>query len=179
MPTPKRRPLFFLQQIMMFIGVLACIGFALWMLQDRTGMLGPVLEPLKAWLAEADSFMDQSTLIGISTGMIVLSLLVLFMPLFLRSTIKSQYLTSVRRGIVASGVFFLSQVFYSLVDKLGKSYLILSMAAVMLASFLLIEILARFMKEENEASFRTDMFASMAAGLVSSIILTLVQGLVK
>lgn len=176
---PVSRALGFLRSFLTLIGVLTLIGFIVWVAQTQTGFLDPVITHGLVWLGEVNTFLDTSMMTGISAGMIVLSLLVLVLPLLMKGIQKPQYTTAVRRGIVASLVFFVSQLLYTWAELQGRGLLILSMMVVLVLSFVLIEFLARLLRGENEVAFRTDMLASMASGLVSGIVLKLLEVLVR
>lgn len=173
----KTRAMIFLKRTITLCILILSILFIMWVVNDQTGLFAPLLNPATIWLTQANQFLDKSMMTGISVGMIVLALLVLFLPLLMKGTLKKQYLTAVSRGTIATFIFYISQRLYSWAEKFGKSYLILSISLVIFCSFVIIEVFARFKKSEEEASFRTDMLASMSAGLVSSIIFVLLRSL--
>lgn len=176
---PVSRAVGFLRSFLTMVGVITLIGFIVWVAQTQTGFLDPVIAMATLWLAQANAFLDTSMMTGISAGMIILSLLVLVLPLLMKGINKPQYTTAVRRGVVSSLVFFVSQILYTWAELQGRGLLIVSMIVVLILSFVIIEFLSRLLKAEHEAAFRTDMLASMASGLVSGIVLKLIEVLVR
>lgn len=170
----NKRVFSFIRNVVVVLAIIVLIGVVVWVVQSTTGLLDPLIVEAQRLLELANGVLDTPLMAGISASMIVLSLVVLFIPLLMKGIQKKQYLTAVRRGIVASGVFFVSQLLYAWAETEGRSILLVSMVLVLVGSFILIELLARMLRAEEEASFRTDMVASMASGLMSGMVLKLV-----
>jgi len=175
----KERAFFFAKRVFILFAILLLVTFILFLINMQTNLFTPYLEQASVYLNQANIFLDQSLMTGISIGMIILAVSVLFLPLILRGIKKQQYMVAVRRGVLSTIIFFVSQLLYTWSLDFGKSYLLLSIIIVLIVTFIIIEILSRFKSAEEEASFRTDLFASMSAGLVSSIVLTLIQIMIK
>ena len=133
---------------------------------------------VEAWIASANNFADQDLFTGISLGMIVLALAVAFLPLVSRKINRKQYMVATQRGVLAALVFFFSTMLYTWAGNLSRFWLIVAIVGVAIFTFILIETLALLMRQDEEVAFRTDLLASIASGLVSGIVLKLIQVLV-
>jgi len=77
-------------------------------------------------------------------------------------------------GIVASFVFFVSQTIYHYFEKFGKFYMLISILAVTILAFIIIEIMSlTFKSEKKEVEFRTSILGCIASGLIFGIVLNL------
>ena len=131
------------------------------------------------WIAKVNSVVETSLFTGISVGMIVLALVVAFLPLVSRKINRRQYLVATQRGVLAALVFFFSQMLYTWAENLSRFWLIVAIVGVAAITFILIETLSLLMRQDEEVAFRTDLLASIASGLVSGIVLKLIQVLVQ
>jgi len=126
------------------------------------------------WLSGTEKLLSSNEIMGISGGMIALTLLVCLFPLFMRKVNKKQYWTNTVRGVIASVVFFFTQIFYAKAEKLGQLHLIGAMVLAIVITLVIIEFLSLLTRNEEEVSFRTDLLAAAASGLASGIVIKLI-----
>ena len=111
---------------------------------------------------------------GITVGTILLLIFIFIFPLFTKKVNTKDYLKSIILGIIASFAFFISQTIYQYFEKLGKFYMIISILAVTIITFIIIEIMPlAFKSERKEVEFRTSILGSVASGLIFGIVLNL------
>jgi hypothetical protein len=138
----------------------------------------PWINLARARIIEAEGLLTANNLMGISFGMIALTLAVCFFPLLMPSVNKKQYRTNVARGVLASVVFFFSQALYAWAERLGKLHLIGAMLLAIAVTVIIIEFLALLTRVDEERSLRTDLLSSCAAGLASGIVIKLIEILI-
>src|SRR5208283_5889669 len=93
---------------------------------------------------------------GITVGTILLLIFIFIFPLLTKKVNTKDYLKSIILGIIASFAFFISQTIYQYFEKLGKFYMIISILAVTIITFIIIEIMPlAFKSERKEVEFRT------------------------
>ena len=121
--------------------------------------------------------MDQSNIFfiqlatGITVGTILLLIFIFIFPLFTKKVDTKYYLKNINLGIIASFVFFVSQTIYQYFEKF---YMIISILAVAIIVFIIIEIMPlAFKSEKKEVEFRTAILGCIASGLIFSIVLNL------
>ncbi len=135
----------------------------------------PWINLARAKIAEAEKLLTANSLMGISFGMIALTLAVCLVPLFMPSVNKKQYRTNTARGVLSSVVFFFSQGLYAWAEGFGKLHLIGAMLLAIAVTVIIIEFLALLTRVDEERSLRTDLLSSCAAGLASGIVIKLIE----
>jgi len=135
----------------------------------------PWIQAAERWISESERMMSGNSLMGISLGMIVLTVLVCLFPLLLPKVNKKQYRTSTVRGVIASVVFFFTQLMYAWAEQFGKLHLIGAMLLAIIITVVIIEFLALLTRIDEEVSLRTDLLAAAASGLASGIVIKLIE----
>ena len=135
----------------------------------------PLIRDAVRWIKESERMMSGNSLMGISLGMIVLTILVCLFPLLLPKVNKKQYRTSTVRGVIASVVFFFTQLMYAWAEQFGKLHLIGAMLLAIIVTIVIIEFLALLTRIDEEVSLRTDLLAAAASGLASGIVIKLIE----
>ena len=111
---------------------------------------------------------------GISVGTILILLFIFIFPLFTKKVNTKEYLKNIILGIIASFVFYISQTIYQYFEKFGRYYMIISILAVTIITFIIIEImLLAFQSERKEVAHRTSILGCIASGLIFGIVLNL------
>ena len=135
----------------------------------------PWLRDIGDWFKNTERLLGANSLMGISLGMIVLTLLVCMFPLLIPKVNKKQYRTSTIRGVIASVVFFFTQLMYAWAEHYGKLHLIGAMLLAIVITVIVIEFLALLTRVDEEVSLRTDLLAAAASGLASGIVIKLIE----
>ena len=138
----------------------------------------PWIEAGRHRVLDAERLLTGNSLMGISFGMIALTLVVCLIPLVMPSVNKKQYRTNTARGVLSSVVFFVSQGLYVWAETFGKLHLIGAMLLAIIITIIIIEFLALLTRVDEERSLRTDLLSSCAAGLASGIVIKLIEVLV-
>ena len=177
--TPNRAVLF-LKQVLLVFMILFIIAGSLVIVQLMFQPFDPWIAHVTAWIAQANDVANTNLFTGLSIGMLALAVLVTLIPVLSRRKInRKQYAVATQRGVVASLVFFFTQMLYDWAEALSRFWLIVSIIGVVIASFVIIETLSRLMRQNEEVAFRTDILASIASGLVSGIVLKLIMVLIQ
>jgi len=135
----------------------------------------PWIDTCVDWLTETEKNLQGNSLMGVSSGMIALTLLVCLFPLFMRRVNKKQYRTNTFRGVLSSVIFFFSQALYAWAERFGKLHLMGAMLMAIAVTLIIIEFLALLSRVDEEVSLRTDLISACAAGLASGIVIKLIQ----
>ena len=138
-----------------------------------------VLEKADASLAAVDLVLTQDQFAGVSIGSLALVLVVAALPLFKKGVRRKQYALSFWRGILSSVVFLATDKLYRYVQGLGLLYFSATMAIFVALTIVLIEIISRMGKIEDEADTRTELIASIVSGLAFGLIVQLGEYLLK
>jgi hypothetical protein len=136
----------------------------------------------ETWVSDMESRLTSEAFNGITLGSLGLVLALCIFPIFLRRIDERAYLRSIWRGIVSAAVFYLSNELYALASKIGRVHFLFAMLAVIVATAVIVEGVSLSVKEEEERSFRTDVVASIASGLLFGVLVKLAQyglGLLK
>lgn len=168
----------FLNKIIVFTMTLIGVILVLAAIESLFHPFTPWINLARAKIADAEGLLTANNLMGISFGMIALTLAVCLLPLFMPSVNKKQYRTNTARGVLASVVFFFSQALYTWAERLGKLHLIGAMLLAIAVTVIIIEFLALLTRVDEERSLRTDLLSSCAAGLASGIVIKLIEVLV-
>lgn len=170
-----KKALRFLRRVLIIGLVLFIIAGGLAIVQLMFGTFDPAIAQVTTWIAEANNVANTNLITGISIGMILLAILASVLPLVSRKINRKQYLVATQRGVLASLVFFFSQMLYTWAENLSRFWLIVAIVGVAIVTMIIIETLALLMRQDEEVAFRTDLIASIAAGLVSGIVLKLIE----
>jgi len=135
----------------------------------------PLIDRISAWMNRTEKLLGKDALMGISVGMIALTVAVTLFPLFLRGVDRRQYRTNTVRGVIASVVFFFSQALYGWAEQYGQLHLLGSMLFAIAVTLVIIEFLALSTRIDEEVSLRTDLLSAAASGLASGIVIRLVS----
>lgn len=136
------------------------------------------LDKAQAWFTNTEKLLSEESLRGISLGMIVLTLGVCFFPLLHPRVNKKQFRTNTFRGVIASLVFFFTQLMYTWAEHFGKLHLMGAMLVAIIVTLIIIEFLSLLTRIDEEVSLRTDLLASASSGLAAGIVIKLVEVLV-
>ena len=165
----------FLNKVIVFTILLCALAVIFAGIESLFHPFTPWIDKSLDWLTNTEKLLSTDSFMGISLGMIVLTLAVCLVPLFLPSVNKKQYRTNTLRGILASAVFFFSQQLYSWAEGFGKLHLIGAMLLAIFITIIIIEFLALLTRVDEERSLRTDLLSSCAAGLASGIVIKLIS----
>ncbi|MGO8694802.1 MAG: hypothetical protein ACLQMF_14155 [Rectinemataceae bacterium] len=155
--------------------ILAIAGLCLYFAQKRYGLFDSEINAIDSFVAEANASLSNEAFAGISMGSLALVLGLCVFPIFVKKFDNKAYLRGLWRGLISALVFFVSNGLYSLAAQASRLYLIAALAIVIVASALLVEGISLAVREEYERSFRTDIVASIASGLLFSVLLKLGQ----
>ena len=155
--------------------ILAIAGLCLYFAQKRYGLFDSEIAAIDSFVAEANASLSNEAFAGISMGSLALVLGLCVFPIFVKKFDNKAYLRGLWRGLISALVFFVSNGLYSLAARASRLYLIAALAIVIVASALLVEGISLAVREEHERSFRTDIVASIASGLLFSVLLKLGQ----
>jgi len=155
--------------LLVSVGLLAAFAQYQYHLFDRQ------LAALTGFVAEADSQLSNVAFAGISLGSLVLVLALCVFPIFMRKIDARAYRRGLWRGLVSALVFLVSTELYDFAERSSRLYLLGAIALVIVVSALLVEAVSLAVREENERSFRTDVVASIASGLLFSVLVKLGQ----
>ena len=132
-----------------------------------------VIEKADMGLAMADQALSKDTVAGISIGTLVLVAAVSAFPLFKKGVRRRQYRVSFWRGLLSSAIFLATDRLYNYVRGIGALYLSATLALFIAATIVLVEIVSRAGKLEEEADTRTELLASIVSGLVFGLLVQL------
>ncbi|HUW39509.1 MAG TPA: hypothetical protein VMV90_00760 [Rectinemataceae bacterium] len=155
--------------------ILAAFGLILFFIQRSFGLFDREIAAIGSFLAAADTDLSNEAFAGISLGSLALVLGLCLLPVFVKKFDNKAYLRGLRRGLISALVFFVSNGLYSVAARASRLYLIGAIAIVVVVSALLVEGIALAVRETEERSFRTDIVASIASGLLFSVLLKLGQ----
>lgn len=165
----------FLKRVLIVVLLLAVVAGGLVSVQLVAHPFDREIKLATDWLGQANGLIDRDLMAGLSLGMIVLVLIVAVLPLLMRNVNRSQYFVATQRGVIASVVFFATQLLYNWAESINRFYLIVAMVGVIVVTFVMVETLSLLMHNEQkeENAFRTDLLASFASGLVSGVVIKL------
>ncbi|MDA8426662.1 MAG: hypothetical protein M0Z80_11050 [Treponema sp.] len=155
--------------------ILAALGLCLFFVQKRFGLFDREIAATDSFVAGASASLSSEAFAGISLGSLVLVAVLCVFPVFVKKFDNKAYLRSLWRGLISALVFFVSNELYSLAARASRLYLLAAIAIVIVVSALLVEGIALAVREGEERSFRTDVVASIASGLLFSVLLKLGQ----
>jgi len=170
-----RRVSRFLRSVLSFFLVLGAAAGIVAFIQSRWHIFDSALAFLESEIARLNGLLETELLTGISLGLLALVAVVIVVPLLMPKVNRKQFITATQRGIIASLVFFLSQLLYTWAEGYSKFWLIVSMIGIIILVFILIETLSLMMRQDEEVAFRTDLLASFTSGLGASIVIKLIE----
>jgi hypothetical protein len=132
-----------------------------------------LIEEANARLSSVNGALSSELAAGVSIGTVVLVGILAAWPLFMKGVRAKQYLSSFMRSSLAAGIYFLSDLLYRWVEEHGTFYLCFAMVFMIVLTFVLVEIVARMVRAEEESSVRTDLLAAIVSGLVFGILVRL------
>jgi hypothetical protein len=138
-----------------------------------------ILAQIDSNLAKTDEALQGNAVEGVSLGTIALVVAAAALPLFKRGVRRRQYALSFWRGLLSSGIFLATDKLYRYVQALGRLYFSATVALFIAATIILVEIVSRAGKLEEEADTRTELLASIVSGLVFGLIVQFAERFVK
>lgn len=132
-----------------------------------------IIETADQGLSVADQALQSDTVAGVSLGTLVLVAAVAALPLFKRGVRRRQYAISFWRGLLSSGIFLATDRLYRFVQDLGALYVSATLALFVAATIVLVEVVSRAGKIEEESDTRTELLASIVSGLVFGLVVQL------
>jgi hypothetical protein len=134
---------------------------------------------LLAYVQELDDNLSREAFAGISIGSLVLILIICLFPFLLKRIDEAAYLRGLWRGLIAAAVYFLSNKLFALAVSANRIYFILATLGIIVLTLIVVEGLSLAVREEEERSFRTDVTASIASGLLFGVLVKLVEFVVE
>jgi hypothetical protein len=166
----KSGPVRFLKVL---LGLFILVGLV-YSLQYFFHVLDSPLKTLNKYLSATNGIIFKEMIWGISTGTLLFIAILIIFPIFMKNINTRSYFKNLYSGILSSFIFFISQWIYKFCEKIGKFYLVLSMAGLSIITLILIGFIARaYKKEADKVEFRTQYIASITAGLIFGILLQL------
>jgi hypothetical protein len=163
-----------------YVKRVARIGIALVALGLVLAAVQALFHPFDALLAKGnalfddlDSKLSHEAFSGITVGSLALILALCIFPIFLSRIDEKAYARGLWRGLISASVFFLSNKLFALASSVGRARFLVALLAVVIVSVLVIEGVSLAVREEEERSFRTDVVASIASGLLFGVLIKL------
>lgn len=132
-----------------------------------------VIEKADESLAAIDTTFSANAVAGVSIGTLVLIAAAIALPLMRKGVRVRQYFVSFWRGLVSAAIFLATDKLYRYVQSLGVLYFSATLALFLAATIVLVEIVARAGRIEEEAERRTEFLASIVSGLVFGLLVQL------
>ncbi len=168
----------FLNSVMVVTIIIVCAAVVLAAVEELFHPFAPWIKQAGRWFDKTERLLSGNSLMGISFGMIALTVIVCILPIFMPRVNKQQYKTNTVRGVIASVVFFFTQAMYAWAERYGKLQLIGAMILAIIITMIVIEFLSLLTRIDEEVSLRTDLLAAAASGLASGIVIKLISVLV-
>jgi len=167
----------FLFKLLFVFVIIALIVMVLYFIQMTFHIFDKEIKQFIDWIAYVNQASSYSLIAGVTVGSIIFILAVAMFPLFLRGVNKKNYWVSLQKGLIASFVFFISQIIYKFTANIGKFYFYLTVFAIIVITIILIEIITLSMKEEKAEAeeLRTDIIASITSGLIFGVIIKVIE----
>jgi hypothetical protein len=127
----------------------------------------------KAFVAGMDSRLSKEAFNGITLGSLALILALCIFPIFLSRIDEKAYGRGLWRGVISTAVFYLSNELYAMAAKESRMHFIAALVGVVIVTAIVVEAISLAVREEEQRSFRTDIVASIASGLLFSVIIKL------
>jgi hypothetical protein len=159
--------------VTMLIAVL--VIFILFFLNRQFKVVDLPINEIQTELKEVNSVLFVQLVTGISVGTALLLIFIFILPLFTKKINTKEYLKNIILGVIASFVFYVSQTIYHYFERFGKFYMAVSVAATVVVTFIIVEIMSlTFQSERKEIEFRTAILGCIASGLIFSVVLNIV-----
>jgi hypothetical protein len=162
-----------LRRLIGFVFVLVVLGALAWGIQMIWHPLDPIIEYVNQDVGAVGATLSNQLVAGISLASLFLFVILMLVPLAMRGVNNGQFLGSFSRGILASVVFLVSDWLYGQLELLGRFWLVLGLGLTVIVTVVLIELITRAGKEQNEVNTRTDLMASVTSGLAFALLLKL------
>ena len=154
--------------------ILSAILFAIYYAYKVLKIGQVPLDQIESKIKDVNNVFFMQLAAGITVGTILILIFIFIFPLFTKKVNTKEYLKNIILGIIASFVFYISQTIYLYFEKFGKFYMIISILAVTIITFIIIEIMSlAFKAERKEVEFRTLILACIASVLIFGIVLYL------
>lgn len=164
-------PLF--RRLIGFAFILVVLGALAWGVQMIWHPLDPVIEYVNQDVGAVGATLSGQVVAGISLASLFLFVILMLVPLAMRGVNNRQFLGSFSRGILASVVFLVSDWLYGQLELLGRFWLVVGLGLTVVVTVVLIELITRAGREQNEVNTRTDLMASVTSGLAFALLLKL------
>jgi len=155
--------------------VLGLAALVLYGLQSAFHLFDETIAKCLSYAEELDASLSHEAFAGISIGSLVLILVICLFPFLLRRIDEAAYLRGLVRGLIAAAVFFLSSKLFELAVGENRVYFLLATLGVIILTLIVVEGLSLAVREEEERSFRTDVTASIASGLLFGVLVKIVE----
>jgi hypothetical protein len=163
----------YLRHLFQIVGALAIVALVLLAVQRIYHPFDETLARIESFVAELDAKMSREAFKGITLGSLALILALCVFPVFMSKIDDKAYWRGLWRGVIAAAVYYLSNEVFALASKLGRIHFIVSMIAVIVITAVIVEGVSLTVREEDEKSFRTDVVASIASGLIFGVLVKL------
>jgi hypothetical protein len=163
----------FFRRIFGFLFILVVLGTLAWGAQMIWHPLDPVIAYVDQDVGAAGATLSTKVVAGVSLASLVLFVILLLIPLAMRGVNNRQFLGSFLRGILASGVYLVSDWLYGELEKVGRFWLIVGLVLTVIVTIILIEMITRAGKAKDEVGTRTDLMASITSGLAFALLTNL------
>jgi len=165
----------YLARVARILIAIVALGLLLLFLQLNFGLFDAQIAQALSLVEKADQKLSDEAVAGISIGSLLLAFGLCVAPLLSRRIHARGFVTSLWRGVISAFVFFLSTALYEYAARANRFYLVLAILGVILVTSVVVEALALAGREEHIVSFRTEITASIASGLLFGIIMKLFQ----
>jgi hypothetical protein len=132
-----------------------------------------------AYVEDLDANLSHETFAGISIGSLALILVICLFPFLLKRIDEAAYLRGLWRGLIATAVFFLSNKLFTLASSGSRVYFLLTVLGIIILTLIVVEGLSLAVREEDERSFRTDVTASIASGLLFGVLVKIAEFIIE
>jgi hypothetical protein len=171
-----RRYLRRLGRIAIVLGLLAGLLFGV---QSIFHPFDEAIARLLAYVESLDANLSHETFAGISIGSLVLIMVICLFPFLLKRIDEAAYLRGLGRGLIAAAMFFLSDKLFALASGASRVYFLLATLGIIILILIVVEGLSLAVREEEERSFRTDVTASIASGLLFGVLVKIAQFIIE
>ena len=162
-----------LRQILGFLFLLVVLGALLWGVQQIWHPFDAAIAYVNQDVGAAGATLSREVVAGVSLASLVLFFILLLVPLAMRGVNNKQFLGSFFRGILASVVFVVADWLYSVLEHLGRFWLVVGLGVTVIVTVVLIELITRAGKAKDEVGTRTDLMASITSGLAFALLTNL------
>jgi hypothetical protein len=163
----------YFRRLFEIVGALAILGLVLVAVQYAYHPFDGAIARATAFVDGLDARLTQEAFKGITLGSLALIVALCVFPIFLHKIDERAYARGLWRGVISAAVFYLSNELYGMATKVGRIHFIVSMFAVIVVTILVVEGVSLSVREEEEKSFRTDIVASIASGLLFGVLVKL------